>query len=441
MKFCSRFYDYLYLDHYDGDVWLCQWMNHEKGCIGNILQDQIEDIYNSEHTEMLRQSMHDQSFRYCRMEACPNLQNNDLPEVSSEEYWELVNSKGNPTTINLAYDFVCNQSCETCRSSVFKPTKDYADKMTNIHEKILPYLNKAKRITASGHGDPFASKYMMDVLANLHPTNSDLSILLETNGVFFDEEHWERIKHLSDFHLEIVVTINSFDEFTYRHISRGGNYSKLMQNLKFMSQLRDEGKISILVNSFVIQDRNFREIPSFIKKSLEEYSFDRVVLKPVYQWGTMDEQVYWFKDVLNPMHPYHEEYLEIIQDPIMKTNKVYNFGGDTVHPARPYPESTSDPIVPYTKIEKGSKVVVYGAGQIGSAMVKRLNKNRYCDVVLWVDKCFDGIHTQSPNALLNMDFEEYDYVIIATTNLAYMIEIKENVKSMDIPENKIITCV
>lgn len=98
--------------------------------------------------------------------------------------------------------------------------------MSAIQQKLAPHLDKAKRITASGHGDPFASKYMMSVLENLHPSDPDASFLLETNGVFFDEEHWERIKHLGQFRIELVVTINSFDPFIYRHISRGGNYKK-----------------------------------------------------------------------------------------------------------------------------------------------------------------------------------------------------------------------
>ena len=64
-----------------------------------------------------------------------------------------------------------------------------------------------------------------------------------------------------------------------------------------------------------------------------------MVLKPVYQWGTMDEDVYWFKDVLNPMHPYHEEYLEILKHPALQDPRVYNFGGETSHEARPFPGS------------------------------------------------------------------------------------------------------
>jgi len=192
----------------------------------------------------------------------------------------------------------------------------------------------------SGHGDPFASPYMMDILENMRPKNN-LTLLLETNGVFFDEAHWEKIEHLKDINICVHITTNSFDEFTYNHISRGGNYKKLMHNLNFVSELRRNGDIKHFSNVLVIQDRNFREIPFFIEKTFKNFSVDSIVLRPVYQWGKMEPDVFWFKDVLNPKHPYHAEYLEILEHPSLKDPRVYNFGGHTEHPAADYPAKVS----------------------------------------------------------------------------------------------------
>lgn len=439
MKFCPRFYDYLYLDHYNGDIYLCQWMRSKKGLIGNLLKDKVEDAYNSEHANYLRATMDDQSFRFCRLEACPILANNELEEITEEEYEKRKKSAYYPTEINLAYDYVCNQSCETCRKSVFVPPESYADDLENIRKKITPYLNRAKYFSASGHGDPFASPYMMNLLENLHLETPDLQITLETNGVFCDEEHWERIKHLGKSHLSLVVTTNSFDEFTYRHVSRGGNFKKVMHNLDFLSELRQQGEINELTHSFVIQDRNFRELPSFIRRSFAEYKFDSVVLKPVYQWGTMDDDVFWFKDVLNPLHPYHEEYLEILDDPIMHDPRVYNFGGDTVHPARPYPVVYSG-LFPYEKVKKGSKIVIYGAGFVGQTIRQELIQKNYCDIISWVDQCFDNMCTKSPNTLLNMPGDNYDKVVLATINETFAMEMRRNLVDMGISEEKIVDC-
>lgn len=60
------------------------------------------------------------------------------------------------------------------------------------------------------------------------------------------------------------------------------------------------------------------------------------MLRPVYQWGRMTDKEYWFKDILNPLHPYHCEYLEILKNPILHDPRVYNFAGDSEHPARDF---------------------------------------------------------------------------------------------------------
>jgi hypothetical protein len=280
---------------------------------------------------------------------------------------------------------------------------------------------------------------MMEVLENLNPTDPDLSILLETNGVFFDSEHWARIQHLAGYNLEIVVTFNSFDEFTYRHISRGGNYEKIMRNLDFMSQLRRSNSISLLTNSFVIQDRNFREIPSFIKRSFSDYAFDSVVLKPVYQWGTMDEAVYWFKDVLNPLHPYNQEYLEIIRDPALQDRRVYNFGGNTLHEARPYPVHGSNVSFPYRAVKKDSRIILYGAGQIGREYMRQLEETQYCRVVLWVDRDGNDEHVVSPSRLNGMKPDEYDAVVLATNNPIFAEEMKKVLSGFDVPDERVVS--
>ncbi len=439
MKYCHQFYDYLYLDHYNGQIYLCPWMIPQETCIGNLNHDSIEDAYHSDFANHLRATMDDQTFRYCRMEACPHLQNNGLPDISEEEYARLEREGCTPKIINLACDFVCNQSCETCRKDVFVPPPDYAERLRAIRDKIAPYLDKAERITASGHGDPFASPYMMDILENLHPSNPDLSILLETNGVFFDEAHWERIKHLSDFRLEVTITINSFDEHTYRHISRGGIYKKMLHNLEFVSHLRKKGDIKFLTNTLVIQDRNFREIPSFIKRSFKDYAFDQVQLRPVYQWGTMDEDVFWFKDVLNPLHPYHEEYLEILRDPALRDPRVYNFGGETEHPARPYPSRAGGPF-PCDAVKRGSRIVVYGAGQIGQAVVRQLKEGRGYTIVGWVDKCPDGECVKSPESIKELAADGYDVVLLATANAGFAQEMREVLLAMGVPAERIVSC-
>jgi uncharacterized Fe-S cluster-containing radical SAM superfamily protein len=437
MKYCKHLNEHLYIDNPTGGMCLCQWLEPSKVFIGNVLTDDIIEAYNSEHAKLLRSTMDDQSFRFCRLDACPHLQNKNLPEISEEEYAARKKDVYIPHEFNLAYDFVCNQYCETCRKDIFKPDPNYGEQIKIINDKLVPYLNNATVISACGHGDPFASKYMMEVLENMRPA-PECTLFLETNGVYFDEAHWERIKHLAQNHVHLLVTINSFDEFIYNHISRGGDFQRVQKNLKFMSQLRCENKIDFLVNTLVIQDRNFREIPSFIKRSLsDEFAFDQVILRPVYQWGTMDDDVYWFKDVLNPLHPYHQEFLEICNDPSMHQDKVYNFGGDTLHQPRPYPRK-GDTNFPFKHIKNNARVVLYGAGQVGQVYKMQLDVTEFCNLVCWLDAnpIFDCV--EKPEAIACLPADSYDYVVLATANEHFAVAMMNTMLSFGVPKEKII---
>lgn len=399
MKYCNFPFEYLYLDHYNGQVYLCPWMEPHTSAIGNILNDDLSDIWRGEKAEALRATVRDGSYSHCRMVACPRLQNKELPEEpEGTDKWKCTDS---PKFINLAFDFVCNQSCPTCRCEVFVPDGDYQKNVDKIVEKIIPYVNKASQLSASGHGDPFASPYMMRILENLHPENKDFDLRLETNGVFFDEDHWHRIEHLQDCHIEVLVTTNSYTPAIYNAISRNGNLEKLKKNELFIKQLRKDEKINKTTNCMVVQERNYFEIPEFIKTSLDVYGFDNVVLRPVYNWGNLTEEEYWFKDVLNPLHPYHEQYKKIIAMPIVRDNpRVYNFGGEMMHEPKPMPGKGS---VEYHKLQgyfelfkawlkeddNGQKlkgyiqkagarnVLIYGAGDVGQALGRMLRNEDY----------------------------------------------------------------
>jgi hypothetical protein len=336
MIVCRRPFNYIYFDHFDGKVWFCPWMKRDF-ILGNLFQIGLEELWMGEKARQIRSMLACGDYSGCRREACPFLQNRSFPKAESIEAQGVLVPTPTPERINLAHDFLCNQYCETCRKAKFRPQKDYPYRVRHINKLAAPWLDKASFVSMTGHGDPFASPYTMELLHNMRPVRESITILLETNGVYFDERHWNTISHLAAHNLELMITINSFDPFVYKHISLGGNYERLVKNLALAKKLRQKNAVKKLHLCMVIQDRNFREIPSFIQICLEKYACDYVSLRPVYQWGTMPEDVFWFKDVLNPMHPYHQEYLEIISHPLLSSPQVYHYAGSTLHEARPFP--------------------------------------------------------------------------------------------------------
>ena len=133
MKYCKRVFEGLYCMP-GGDVSLCSWTD---AVIGNIFEENLEHIWNSELAEKVRISIKDGSFRYCRKTSCPYLENDTLPEISTEELIAQT-SEPWPTDFNLANSIICNHSCPSCRDKILNVDQGYL-------EKLKEYL-KIKRV-------------------------------------------------------------------------------------------------------------------------------------------------------------------------------------------------------------------------------------------------------------------------------------------------------
>lgn len=102
-------------------------------------------------------------------------------------------------------------------------------------------------------------------------------------------------------------------------------------------------------------------------------------------------------------------------------------------------EQKAEAIFPFTSIGKDSRVVIYGAGNVGQAYMKQNNQYHFCEVVLWVDKNYckydKSLKIVSPKNIANA---EYDYVVIAVQIAAMAEEIKKELLDQGVLEEKIV---
>lgn len=73
-------------------------------------------------------------------------------------------------------------------------------------------------------------------------------------------------------------------------------------------------------------------------------------------------------------------------------------------------------LFPFDKVNKGDRIVLYGAGDIGKEYYEELSLIEYCRVVLWVDKDYLEIaddRIKNPQEITNT---EYDTIVIAIKN-------------------------
>lgn len=337
MKICKRVYDWLQVVNAEGDVRVCSWMHDN--VIGNIIENDYRTLINGKKANEIFSTFEDGSFSKCDPDNCPYLSNGKVDEI----YVEVDEWPEYPHTLLLGYEGNCNYKCTCCTSFLhMKDTRenDYAQQYDILEEKLKEMMPYIKEISANGRGELFASPHTMKLLNEWKPLapKEEIKIALETNGSLFNEKNWKKIENLGKYYLRVVITVMSFDEMVYQHLSGTKlPISNIENNLHFVKKLRDEGIVNSFELATVLQEENFREMPEFTRRCIEEFGADKVRIRPIFPGGIYDKNIQWFMDVRNPYHPYYEQYCEIMKNPIFKNPKVLLWSGELASDRGPGP--------------------------------------------------------------------------------------------------------
>ena len=437
-KICMKPFTNIRIDGEDGELELCSWIKYP---IGKLSRDGMQGAWNNDMARKIRSSILDGSYRYCDKEDCVYLCNDTLPEISEEEYNTIREEVKNlPTHYWLAYDKVCNHVCPSCRKKIYIPTEEYKRKMKEMEQYLLPLLKNAEFVSVTGVGDPFASKYTMDLLSKLKLKDENSTILFETNGACFDEVRWDKLKNLHQYKIQIIITPNSFVEDTYRYLNGDINdYSKLQHSLTLMSKLRCEGAIERVTVTMVVQDTNYREVPEFVKKCLQEYNADEVCLRYIHYWNEMSREECWHKDVANPLHPYFEDYKRVMESPVLRDKRVVHWNGSYAHEPIEHPsviyrynyemlywatniENSERKVGELLKSKGVEQIVIYGATKMVTTAIRsceavgikilyildKYNWNKNQDASGYVIKDFTGLTGEEKDILILPEYYRAD---------------------------------
>lgn len=282
-------------------------------------------VWNSEQAKQFRRGILDGTFSQCDPIKCPAIADKRLPssdQVSDPLLREIIANKRieletGPKHVKLAHDASCNLYCTSCRSERMAAGKQQQKRLDEALEKfIVPFLRTADVLELSGDGDPFASKHYRDVMVRTYHDNPKLGIALQTNGVLCDERAW------SDCYLEgrvrsVLVSVDAATDETYRKVRRGGDFTRLRENLAFLAGLRRVRRILALNLLFVVQTVNFSEMAEFVRMA-KHFNADTVSFSLIRRWEramSMDE----FRDaqVWRPEHPMFGQFTAALKDAML----------------------------------------------------------------------------------------------------------------------------
>lgn len=430
MKFCDRPFKYAYLTT-EGRVWPCPWMHYD---IGNLYEQDLDEIWHSEAAQAARATILDGSFAYCRKMSCRFCERDELEDLSEEEIAEKAVASEVPELMTIANDRICNIACTTCRKELYSPKEGERGKIDDALTRLIPFASRAKSVELNGNGEFLSNQSFIKFLKELHMEEKDSWILFETNGVLFDEAHWNQFSHLEKYNVGVTVTLNSLRKDIYRYLSGGFDHlEQVLDNLRFLSKLRRENKINHIILTMVVQESNFWEIPEFVQTFAEsgEFEVDQVTFRPVYNWFGMDRETYWFKNILNPLHPYHKEYLKILDDKCWKNPKVYDWGCHNIREARQHPLSqekifnhllldiydNKEGLSPVEYVKKcverinGKRIGIYGENEFEGTLI-RLLQVAGAEVTLRLTR-FDDVDGDIPTVSMpNFRPESVDTILL-----------------------------
>ena len=252
------------------------------GC-GNMGLHGAADVWESRLAKIVRLSVINNSYTFCSRQLCGRL-------AAGKEQEKLLDRRkkeepGYPSKVCFAGDSVCNLHCPSCRKKAyFKNDEKTGEGIQACINSIVGagWLDKAEHIIVGGSGESFFSQNYKRVIYEVGTKRKNIVIM--TNGTLFTPKEWEKLEGRYE-HISFWVSVDAATRETYEKVRCGGNFSRLMDNMDFLSNLLRSGKVDSVSVIMVVQKANYTEIPDFIRWAKVK-GFDGVSLSHIRNWGT-----------------------------------------------------------------------------------------------------------------------------------------------------------
>ena len=323
-----------YTEVFDKEQFLC--------CPGWLKEDiyqspNIKDNFNSPKAQKIRQSILDGTYKYCDENQCPHLsalkQSKFIDKRFVPKTKEVLNELkliSEIETVNFCFDRSCNLKCPSCRLDFInylgKDRVEVDNKLAQVNNELSDNI---KRLYLSGSADPFYSKsfrqFLIEFDSSKYPKMK--GIHLHTNGLLWTPKLWEKMKNIHKFVKSCEISIDASTKNTYENITRlGGNWETLLERLQYIVTIPT---IKEYTFSFVVQDTNYTEMYGFYKiiSNLTQDTGKKITIffNHITNWGTYTEKQYLEKDISNPKHNKHSDFLKELEKIHGKNNVTHNF--------------------------------------------------------------------------------------------------------------------
>ena len=257
MKNCSNPFSKIEINDGGKCVFCCPSFLVDNYSIGNIFEQDFDDIWYGEKAIEFRKSILDKTYKYCKLNLCPSLKDENF---SYDDYLRPPY----PEHVVLSYLRACNVRCLTCRDDLLYESKENTEYFNRFIDNITKVCKRCKSVYLNGAGELFVSKHLKKLVNEIVKVNPDVKFNLASNGLLFDEVHLKEFNLLNRVS-SVYISIHAATKKTYKKIVRGGNWDVLQKNLAYISKMKKEGKLDYVSCNFVVHSLNYKEMPKFVK--------------------------------------------------------------------------------------------------------------------------------------------------------------------------------
>ena len=145
------------------------------------------------------------------------------------------------------------------------------------------------------------------------------------------------------------------------------------------------------------------------------------------------QKIYYFKQYMQTVLEKYDDTYNLLKQLKVYTWSFIEIGLEQIYTLR----ACGAYRFPYELVEKGSSIILYGAGNVGRSYYRQIQENSYCDIAAWADKCGD---TKGSMIMLPNKIPEYDYskIVLAVANEKVANVIIKELHELGISKNKIV---
>ncbi len=341
-SFCSKPWEHFEVVR-DGSVFMCcpGWLPVP---IGNLKNNSVMDIWNSEMAQEIRAAILDGSFRFCSKVHCSVIAGRTLPakagnyaakaESSKKSCgvlsWRRTKCETGPSLLVLAHDPSCNLACPSCRTDFLMVEKHEQAALEAVQNRLIEETFDGVRVLSiDGAGEVFYSKPSRNMLKKLTRKRfPNLKFHIITNGQLLNSHTFQEFD-LQGRIQTLYVSMDAATESVYKIVRRGGDFARLLENLEFVKKLRSQGESFNLYLLFVVSAYNFRDMPEFVRLS-KRFHATGVQFTAIRDFGHVSAEQFSDINIESPGHPEHAAFLEILKakelhDPIVDLASISHF--------------------------------------------------------------------------------------------------------------------